>query len=114
MLMLIDASRIHSSPAAIHSAEDVRHRDQGERAEDRAGQEVRTPAAEPSPGAVAHVPDDRLHEQSGQRRRQPEHGDLVGVARQVFVDGAHVGHLQAPAELDAEEAEAHVPDLPEA
>src|SRR5262249_43816211 len=31
----------------------------------------------------------------------------------VLVDGAHVGHLERPAELDAQEAEAHVPDLPE-
>ncbi len=47
-------------------------------------------------------------------RREPEDGDLVSVGAEVLVDGAHVGHLQRPAELDAQEAEAHVPDLPEA
>ena len=40
-------------------------------------------------------------------------GIWSGCGAEVLVDGAHVGHLQAPAELDAEEAEAHVPDLPE-
>ena len=32
---------------------------------------------------------------------------------ELVVDGAHVRHLQTPAELDAEEPETHVPDLPE-
>ncbi len=38
---------------------------------------------------------------------------ICSARAEVLVDGAHVGHLQAPAELDAEKAEAHVPDLPE-
>src|SRR5437016_13322053 len=58
--------------------------------------------------------DDGLDDKPGQRRGEPENGDLVGVGAEVLVDGAHVGHLQCPAELDAQEAEAHVPDLPEA
>ena len=57
--------------------------------------------------------DDRLHEQSGQRRREPEHRHLVRLRAELLVDGAHVRHLQPPAELDAEEPEAHIPDLPE-
>ena len=57
--------------------------------------------------------DDGLHKQSGERRGEPENRNLIGMGAEVFVDGAHVGHLQAPAELDAEKAEAHVPDLPE-
>jgi len=57
---------------------------------------------------------DGLDEEAGEWRGQPEERDLVGAGAQVFVDGAHVRHLQAPAELDAEEPEAHVPDLPEA
>jgi len=44
---------------------------------------------------------------------EPEHGDIRITGPEIFVDGAHIGHLEAPAELDAEEAEAHVPDLPE-
>src|SRR5215831_19099843 len=36
------------------------------------------------------------------------------VGAEILVDRAHVGHLQRPAELNAQEAEAHVPDLPEA
>ena len=57
--------------------------------------------------------DDRLHDQSGQGSGQPQYGNLICARAQVFVDGAHVGHLQSPAELDAEETKAHVPDLPE-
>src|SRR5450631_368492 len=59
------------------------------------------------------MPDDRLHDQSSQGRGQPKNRYLVGACPQVFVDGAHIGHLQSPAELDAQKAEAHVPDLPE-
>src|ERR1051326_5994636 len=53
------------------------------------------------------------HDQSGQRRRQPQEGNLVGARSKKFIDGAHVRHLQSPAELDAEETETHIPDLPE-
>ena len=46
-------------------------------------------------------------------RDEPEDGNLVGAGAKVFVDGAHVGHLESPAELNAEETKTHVPDLPE-
>ena len=114
MLMLMEASRIHSRPAAIQSVEATRHQDQRAGTENRAGQEIRTAAAQPAPGVVAGVADDGLHQQPGQRRRQPQDRDLVGARAQIFVDGAHVGHLQSPAKLNAEEPETHVPDLPEA
>ena len=114
MLMLMEASRIQSMPAAIHSADAVGHEEEHERTQDRAGEEVRAAAAEAAPGVVAGVADDGLDEQAGQRRGEPQNRNLVGARAQVLIDGAHVGHLQAPAELDAEEAEAHVPDLPEA
>ena len=57
--------------------------------------------------------DNRLYNESGQRRGEPQDGNLVSASTQVLVDGAHVRHLQPPAKLDAEKAEAHVPDLPE-
>ena len=72
-----------------------------------------TPSEARRPGAVAHGPDERLHQEPGHGPRQPEDGDLVGPGPELRVDGRHVGELQAPAELDAQEAEAHVPDLPE-
>ena len=56
------------------------------------------------PSAVAPVAGERLHDLAGERRRQPQHGDLVRLRPEVLVDGAHVGHLHSPAELDAEEA----------
>src|SRR5208337_3122123 len=73
----------------------------------------RATAAQSVPGAVAHVPDDGLHDQTGEGRRQPKDWDLVGAGAQVFVNGAHVRHLEAPAKLNAEEPKTHVPDLPE-
>ncbi len=114
MLMLMDASRIQSSPAAIHSTDEFGMKHEGQRAEDRACEEVRTTATQAVPGVVAHVADDGLHDQSGERRGQPQDRDLVRARSQVFVDGAHVRHLESPAELNAEEPEAHVPDLPKA
>ncbi len=71
------------------------------------------PPPEAVPGVVAEVADHRLHDEPGERGREPEHRDLVGLCAQVLVDGAHVGHLQPPAELDAQEAKAHVPDCRE-
>src|SRR5258708_18237202 len=62
---------------------------------------------------IAHVTDDWLNDKPGERCSQPQNRDLVGTRSKVFVDGAHVRHLQSPAELDPEEPEAHVPDLPE-
>ena len=92
----------------------VGHEEERGGAEQGPGQEVGAPSSQPAPGAVAHAADDGLDEQTGEGRGEPEHRDLVRGGAQVLVDGAHVRHLQAPPELDAQEAEAHVPDLPEA
>ena len=92
----------------------TRHQDERAGTENRSRQKVRTTASQARPGVIAGVADDRLHDQAGERSRQPQDRDLVGARPEIFVDGAHVGHLQPPAKLDAEKAEAHVPDLPEA
>ena len=55
--------------------------------------------------------DERLDDETGERGGEPQDGDLVGARAKILVNGAHVRHLQVPAELDSEEAEAHVPDL---
>src|SRR5439155_24824051 len=81
--------------------------------EERAEEVIRPAPAEPAPCAVAHASDHRLDEEYRQRRRQPQHRDLLRLRPEVLVDGAHVRHLQPPAELDAEETEGHVPYLPE-
>ena len=91
----------------------IRHQDQRKRTQNRADQKVGPPPAERTPGAVAHRADDRLDDETGERRRQPEPGNLIIRRSQIFVDGAHVGHLQAPAELDAQKTKAHVPDFRE-
>ena len=114
MLTLMEASRIQSMPAAIHRAELLGMKRSIERSENCADEEIRTAPAEPAPGAVARVADDGLNQHAGERSGQPQDGDLVGACAEIFIDGAHVGHLQAPAKLDAEEAEAHVPYLPKA
>jgi hypothetical protein len=62
---------------------------------------------------VAQVTDDRLDDEAGERRREPEHRDLISARAEVLVDGAHVRHLECPAELDAQKPEAHVPDRQE-
>jgi hypothetical protein len=58
--------------------------------------------------------DDGLDDEARERRGQPEQRQFAFVRPKVFVDGRHVAHLQAPAELDAEEPKTHVPDLPKA
>ena len=113
MLTLMLASSIHSRPAAIQSDDDVGMMNSAMLEQMAPDQEVGPPPPQPAPRAVAERADDRLHEQAGQRRREPEDRDAIGLRAERLVDGAHVPHLQAPAELDAEEPEAHVPDLPE-
>ena len=54
--------------------------------------------------------DDRLDQQAGQRRRDPQDGQRIDLGAQGLEDAAGVGVLQAEADLDAEEADAHVPD----
>ena len=56
---------------------------------------------------------DRLHDQAGDGRGEPEQRKLALVRSEPFVDRRHIAHLQTPAELDSEESEGHVPDLPE-
>jgi hypothetical protein len=43
----------------------------------------------------------------------PKKRDLICPLSEVLADGAHLRHLQSPAKLDAEKANAHVPHLPE-
>ena len=53
--------------------------------------------------------DDRLYEQAGQRRRDPQQRQIVQALAQRLEDAAHIRVLQREADLDAEEAEADVP-----
>ncbi len=89
----------------------ARHQQQGDGAQDGTSKEIWAAAAQRSPRAVTHVPNERLHQQAGERRGQPQDWDLVGMRTQVLIDGAHVGLLQTPAKLDAKETKAHVEDL---
>src|SRR5690606_26221475 len=91
----------------------VRHEEQCDRRQHRADQEVRAATAQRGPGAVGQVADHRLHQQAGHGCGDPQPGDLVHVRTQGLEDAADVGVLQGESELDAQEAEAHVPDLPE-
>ena len=91
----------------------VGHGQQRQRRKQGAGEEIGFPAAQGVPGAVAQMAHDGLHNEAGERRGNPEDGQFALFGAEVLVDRAHVGHLQAPAELDAHEPETHVPDLPE-
>jgi hypothetical protein len=59
------------------------------------------------------VPDQRLDDQSRQRRGDPQRGDRIHARTEGLEDPADVGVLQREPELDAEEPETHVPELPE-
>ena len=113
MAMLMLASSTHSMPAAIHSVGESRHEEQRHRGQHGARQEIRPAPPEPVPGAIGHVADDGLHQQAGERRRDPQARDLIDLGAERLEDPADVGVLQREAELDAEESETHVPDLPE-
>src|SRR6202000_1755967 len=72
----------------------VRHEDQHERAEDGAGEEIRTAAAETSPGVIAGVADEGLDDEAREGCGEPKDGNLIGPCAQVLIDGAHVRHLK--------------------
>ncbi len=110
MVMLIEASMIHSVAAANHRVGAVGHGDQGQRGQDRADQEIGPAAAQRRPGLVAEMADDRLDQQARQGRGDPQDGQAVDLGAQGLEDAAGVGVLQAEADLDAEEADAHVHD----
>src|SRR3546814_16665590 len=86
------------------------HDEQRDRGEDRAGEEIGAAAAEATePGAVAHMADDRLDEQPGQRRRDPQARQSLDILAERLEDAAHIGVLEREADLEAEKAEADVP-----
>ena len=89
------------------------HRQQRDRGEDRADEKVRPAPAKARPGAVGVVADDRLHQQSRQRRRDPQRRNGIEARAQRLENAADVRVLQREAELKPKEPEAHVPDLPE-
>jgi len=62
------------------------------------------------PGAIAEVANDGLDDEAGDGGGEPKEGKGRFGSAEVFVDRAHVAHLEAPSELDAKEAERHVPD----
>jgi len=91
----------------------VGEQEQRQRREHCAHEEVRATAPQAGPGAIGQVAHDRLHQQSGQRRGDPQQRNRLHVRAQRLEDAADVGVLQRKAELDAKEAETHVPYLPE-
>jgi hypothetical protein len=54
-----------------------------------------------------------LHQQTRDRPGQPQQGQAGLIRTEVLVDRAHIALLQTKAELNAEEADIHVDDLPE-
>ena len=107
-----DVERRIEHPEQQHRGEQHRrigHGEQRQRRQHRAGQEIGSPAAKAAPGPVRIMADDRLDEQPGQRGGDPQQRQIVNLDAQRLEDTAHVRILQREADLDAEEAEADVP-----
>lgn len=85
----------------------VWHGKQRQTGQNGPGQKVGPAAAQARPCPVTQRADNRLDDEARHRRGQPEQGNLIRLCTEFFVDGAHVGHLQAPAELDAQKAKIH-------
>ena len=86
-----------------------RHHQQGKRGEDRATEEIGAAAAQPAePGTVGQMPDDRLDEQAGQRRGDPQYRQVVEARSERLEDAAHVRVLEGEADLNAEKSERDV------
>src|SRR5882757_11528438 len=90
----------------------MRHEQEGDAADKGAGKKIgSSPTPSGVPGMIAHIADDRLDDEPRERSRQEKQGDGVGFCVEVFIDGPHIGPLEIPAKLDAEETYAHVQDL---
>ena len=89
------------------------HQQESEGGKNGSQQKIRPPSAQHRmPGSIAHRADHRLNDEAGQRGRQPEERQLALLGPEILVDRGHVPHLEAPAKLDPEKSERHVPDLP--
>ena len=87
------------------------HKEEREGGEDGSDEEVGSaPAEDGVPGAVAEVADDGLDDEASDGGGEPEERESRFGSAEVFVDRAHVAHLEAPTELDPKEAERHIPD----
>ena len=109
----MEASRIQRAVAAIQSVDELGMRSSIAELRMAADEEVWAAAAETSPRSVAGVANEGLDDEAAQGGGEPEQREAIRRGSEDFIDGAHVGQLQAEAELDAEKAEGHVPDLPE-
>ena len=88
----------------------IGHVDHGCRCQDRADQEIGPPSPQPPPGLVAEMPDDRLDQQPGQGRGDPQDREIVDLGTEGLEDPADIAVLEGKADLDTEESDAHVPD----
>src|SRR5205085_12164697 len=61
------------------------------------------------PGLVRQVADDRLDQQAGERRRDPQGREIVEARSQRLEDPAHVRILEREADLYAEKTEGDIP-----
>jgi hypothetical protein len=114
MATLIEAVSSHSIRLAAQHRRRVGRQDQRDRRQDRAIQQIGPATAQSPPGPVAQMADDRLHQETRDRRGDPQDGQFVDVRAQGLEDPAGVDVLQTPHDLHAEQAAAHVPDLKEA
>ena len=83
----------------------------GGAAEQGSGQEIGLAPAEPCPGLVAEIADERLHEHARERGHEPEPAQFVHLGAIVFKDAARIAVLQSERALDAHESKAHPYDL---
>jgi hypothetical protein len=65
------------------------------------------------PGAIGQIADDRLHQQAGQGRGNPQQWQGILFGTQRLENPGHEAALQSEPKLDTQKAERHVPYLPE-
>src|ERR1041384_3776139 len=62
--------------------------------------------------AIQSAVESGMKKRAGHRAGKPKNRYSIRVGAEVGIDRAHVGELQSPAELNAQEPEAQVPNLP--
>ena len=90
----------------------VRHHQQAQGAQHRADEEIRCASAPARCGSVTHGPHDGLNQQTRDRPGQGQQRQHRFICTQIAVDRAHIALLQAKAELQTQEANVHLHDLP--
>ena len=108
-----DESEDHCSAHCKSEVSGIRKHAHHEDGDDGAEEEVWDTPSETGPCPVAVFSDERLYDQSHERRKNPEEAQVMRVCAKRCKNTADIGVLKGICDLNSEKSEADIPHLPE-